>query len=259
MKRIFRFQIALKGASVLAIGLWLMGCGGKQAIKEQPPCEQRYTAAREQFDQKKFEKAKDIFQEILYRCSGTAQTPEILFYLGMSYYHIEKYDQAEYQFRDIVRDFHSNPLAEAAQFMIGRTLLAQTRSPDRDLGEAQKAIDELKAFLEEYPQGAYADSARFYILQGRDKMAQKEFQAGRLYSRMQEPKAASIYFREVIDTYCDTRWAVPARYELALSLSKEGRIPEALEVARDLKTEKTIPEDLRRKNDELIGRLEREQ
>ncbi len=258
MKRNSRIQFVLQGAAVLAVALCLGGCGGKKVIKEQPPCEQRYNAAMEKFDQKKFDDAKDIFQEILYRCSGTAQTPEILFHLGMSYYHIEKYDQAEYQFRDLIRDFHSSPLAEVAQFMIGRTLLAQTGSPDRDMGDAQKAIDELKAFLEEYPQGTYADSARFYILQGREKMAQKEFQAGRLYSRMQEPKAASIYFRAVIDTYCDTRWALPARYELAMSLSKEGRKSEALEAARELQAEK-IPDDLRKKNDELITRLEREQ
>lgn len=257
MKRVLPIQSVSKGLAVFAAALWFAGCGGKQVVKEQPPCEKRYSEAKENYDQKKYDKAKDVFQEILYRCSGTAQTPEILFYLGMSNYHLEKYDQAEYQFRDLVRDFHASPLVEAAQFMIGRTLLAQSGSADRDISGAQKAIDELKAFLDEYPQGAYADSARIYILQGREKLAQKEFQAGRLYARMQEPKAASIYFREVIDRYGDTRWAQPARYELALSLSKEGRKSEALEVARELQAEK-IPDDLRRKNDELIGRLERE-
>ncbi len=241
--------------AILSMILALSGCGGKQAIKEQPPCEQRYSAAKTKFDEHKYEQAKAILQEILYRCSGSATTPDILYYLGLSDYYLEKYDQAEYHFRDLVRDYHTHALAEPAQFMIGRTLLAQSRSPDRDQSEAQKALEEFQGFLEDHPTGTYADSARFYIVEARDKMAQKEFQAGKLYFRLQEYKAASIYFRTVLDDFSDTKWMQPACYELASSLFREGKKDEALEVARGLQSGK-IPDDLRRKTEQLIGRLE---
>lgn len=242
--------LALCGALAL-----LTGCGTK-TIKPETPCSGLFARAKEQYDREKYEKASESFQQILFRCTGSDQTVNIIYYLGMSEFNLKKYDQAEYRFRDIVRDYHSDSLAESAQFMVGRCLFALSRPPDRDQTETRDAIKEFQQLAEEFPQSPYADSARAYIQQCRDKMALKELINGTLYKKLQEYRAAIIYYRDMLKEYPDSRWVIPARFELAYALSMDNKPEEARDICENLLKE-PLSGDVKAKTENLLKRLKK--
>jgi outer membrane protein assembly factor BamD len=244
----------LIGSCFLLIGLW--GCGGKVQIKEEIPCAVQFDAAKAKYEAAKYEKAKDAFHQLLYKCSGSTETPRIIFYLGMTYFKLKSFDQAEFQFRDIIRDYRSDSLAEAAQFMVGKSLFFQSRSSDRDQTETRTALTEFQTCLDEFPGGALADSAKTYIKECRDKLAYKELSSGIIYQKMQEYKAAVIYFRNLLNEFPDSKWCSQAKYELAYSLFKNKQKAEALETCKDLLANQP-PEEIAIKADKLRQQIEK--
>ena len=71
--------------------LSIINCGGKKTIKEEVPCSVKLQKALEKYNKKDYSEAKEQLHEILYKCTGTNEIVEIIFYLGKSYYHLKKY------------------------------------------------------------------------------------------------------------------------------------------------------------------------
>lgn len=242
---------------ILIFTLLFAGCGGKSALKEKVDCKAKYIEATAKYEKEKYSDAKEILHDILYQCTGSKETVKIMYYLGMSYYHLKKYNQAEYQFRDIVRDFNADPLAETSQFMVGKSLWFQSRTPDRDQTETKDALVEFKNFLSDYPKSVYADSAADYVRKCRDKLANKEYLNGRLYVRMQEYSAAVIYFEDLLENYADTKWIFAAKHLMAFSYYKQNKKDKAKEICDELLAFKDIPDDVKEKTLKLIKKIEK--
>jgi outer membrane protein assembly factor BamD len=66
-------------------------------------------------------------------------------------------------------------------------------------------------FLEDFPQSELVQDAEQSITKLRIKLAEKDFEVGRLYLKLEEYESALIYFRSVLNNYYDTDFSDDAR------------------------------------------------
>jgi outer membrane protein assembly factor BamD len=66
-------------------------------------------------------------------------------------------------------------------------------------------------FLEDFPQSELVQVAENSIATLRIKLAEKDYEVGRLYLKLEEYESALIYFRSVLINYYDTDFADDAR------------------------------------------------
>ena len=75
-----------------------------------------------------------------------------------------------------------------------------------------QAIAEFKNFLELYPTDKNAPLAETKIKELRSKLALKEIKSAELYSTMDDYKAATLYYDNIVNEYFDTEYADDALY-----------------------------------------------
>ena len=119
---------------------------------------------------------------------------EVQFDLGKALYDLRRLDQARERFERAVAGTDTETGAKA-QFYVGETLLAA--------GDARQA---LRAYLRVVSPlwSAYKDWA-----------AAAQFEIGKCYLSLNQPAEARGAFQTVLEKYGDTKWAQPAREQLA--------------------------------------------
>jgi len=124
-----------------------------------------------------------------------------------------------------------------------------------DQTETERAITRYREFLGAHPDHPRAAEAIARIAALRDRLAEKRFKNGRLYTRLREFDAAERYLRGIIADYPESRWAADAALLLAETQVKRGRRAEALETLRGVPPGLARPET-QRKIDEQRRSLE---
>jgi outer membrane protein assembly factor BamD len=96
-----------------------------------------------------------------------------------------------------------------------------------------QAITEFKNFLELYPTDKNAPEAESMIKRLRGKLAMKELKSADLYSTMENYKAATLYYENVVNEYFDTEYADDALYGKIQMLVTRKKFEEAkIDIAR---------------------------
>jgi outer membrane protein assembly factor BamD len=192
--------------------------------KEATP-EALFGRAKEHFERRKYIDAMEGFKEVIYNHPGTRLAAEATFYLGECYFRTKDYQAAVDEYTRLLDDYPTSPFADDAQYMIANGYFRQSPHwalDQKETGDRAKAAT--GRFFERFPESPLAQDVR--QLQDRidEKLAHKEFEAGRVYYKMKNPKSARIYFNYVLEKYPETSWAQKARDFLA-RLDREQPAP----------------------------------
>jgi len=156
-------------------------------------------------------------KEFLPHHSGGRYTEEATLLLGKGLYEQDLYVDAEEQFRNLLHDFPGGDFAPQAMYHLGLAYLAQSRPPQQDQKETYEALVQFQSFVNRYPDDPLRPSAEKHILAIRNKLATKEYLAGKLYAKLGRRSAARFYFNKVLTEYSDTKIAPVAALGLAES------------------------------------------
>ena len=92
-----------------------------------------------------------------------------------------------------------------ATYRVGLSLFMEApKSVDRDQTSTEKAMDEFRAFVTQFPDSKYADDASKKIGECRDRLAAKELYVGAYYVKHKQWHAALGRLQSVVDKYPDT-------------------------------------------------------
>jgi outer membrane assembly lipoprotein YfiO len=186
--------------SALPVILGLSGCSKK--LTKEEGCQEKWDKVSPKFAKGKYIQSKDLLNEIVTSCPGSPFTEEAMFDLGEAHYHLEEWEEAESEFNSFLKDFPaSKRFGERARYRIAEVTAKQVDGPARDQTKTLEAITAWENFLDEYPEGPRSDSAQMEIDKLKSILAQKQMMIARLYSRMDEPQAAAIYYKEVLKEY----------------------------------------------------------
>jgi len=230
-----RARFALhRAAPFAALLLAVFGCGGAAALSERSGGTASYDTGKAAYDRHDWVQAQLDLKAYVEQYPGTDRTDDALYYLGLAYFQTKDYALASTQFDRLTRDFPQSTMQPDAMFYLARCDDLDSRPAPLDQTETQRAIDRYQQFPAAYPDHAHSGEAKQRMQALRDRLAEKRFRNGRLYTKLKQPQAAAIYLRELIDDFPESRWAGDAAVLLAEQLVKLGKREEAIEALRRL-------------------------
>lgn len=162
------------------------------------------------------DKAIEIFQAIVEDGPFSQQGELAQYKLGLAHLALGEYEQAVSAFQQLIERYPTSPLVDDARFQLTQASLKGTFKPEYDQAPADQAIEELGAFVKEYPTSDLAPQAveRLQVL--RERRAAHEFQVAQWYERRRQFTAALVYYQEIVAQYAGTSWAPQASARIAI-------------------------------------------
>ena len=196
-------MIKIKVMAFTLIVLLFCSCTNELNLKEVG-FEKSFESAKKKFNAEKYVESLNDFEVILLNYSGHAGIDSAQFFLAQSHYELEEYISASYEFEKLVDNFPQSKLSEEALFKAALSYSQLSPSRVLDQSESKKALTKFQIFLDKYKSGDYADKAREHNLKIREKLARKEYEAGLLYLKMEQPRAAKVYFKSIMEKFYDS-------------------------------------------------------
>lgn len=192
--------------AILLLSLFLpfAGCGtSRPGIEGLPGPEGDFSRAKRAYEGKNWIRAVELLNAFVDAHPGSNQLDEALLMLGISHQHTGESLLAIGDFERLIRDFPQSPLREQAEYERANSYLLDSPKPPFDPENTETALTLLHAYLNEYPEGAYAESARAGIDVCLEKLATKAFLNGETYVKLRRYGAAAIYFEKALQTKPD--------------------------------------------------------
>jgi outer membrane protein assembly factor BamD len=198
-------------------------------IKTDDP-EKAFKIAKAKFDDKDYLDAIDDFSFIKIKFPGTSVADKTQYYLGASYYYREEYILAAYEFENFLKNYPLSSLMPDTRYMLG--LCYYNLSPKYALDQeyTRYAIEELQLYVELYPEDKNTADAAAKLKELKDKLAYKLYRTGLLYMKMDDYRAAALYFKTVYEQYVDSDWADDAMLGQVDALINARKTDEAKKV-----------------------------
>jgi outer membrane protein assembly factor BamD len=186
------------------------GCKQEELIQRGDSLQVAYQKSMKLYETGHYQDATKAFQTVIKSGRGTDFARGAHYFLAQAYFKSEQYLLAANAYDTFLSLYPQSPKEKAATFK--EALSYYKLSPRYDISQdnTHKAIQKFKLFISRYPNSSRADQAGKYITKMRTKLAHKMFNAAQLYDRLNQYKAAVIYYSSTVDKYPDTHWAEQA-------------------------------------------------
>lgn len=230
-----RTRSARRATTALLALLFLSSCA---LFRKQEPLssEQAYARGMEAYNARKFGRAAVFLTRwVEANAAGDPRMPGALLALGRSHLNTREYLTAGSEFLRILTDYATSPEQVEARYGICQAYRGLSPKAPLDQQYTEVAITYCESFAGYYPDTPQADTAREWITEMREKLAEKSYLNGMFYFRRGAYDAAVIYFTEAADNYPQTRWAPAALLKVVEAYEKVGYREEAEEARARLR------------------------
>lgn len=226
------FGLALGALTALAT---LSACAGNKAKSDTQyvarDVSTLYNSAKYRLDRGQYKLAAALFDEVerQHPYSPWARRAQLM--SAFSYYMNRDYTEAISAAQRFLAIHPGNRDAAYAFYLIAISYYEQIADVTRDQKITQQARDSLGELIRRFPQSRYAADARLKLDLVNDHLAGKEMEIGRFYQRRGQWLAATIRFRNVVESYQTTTHAPEALERLVESYLALGITEEAKKAA----------------------------
>ena len=233
MRFLPKVQFLPKLFGLMLAGLLLSSCGQKSAGLQEAamaPDTNLFENGMKFLEKNQFIKARLSFQTLINTYPDSEHTPASFLAIADSYYHeggTTNLLQAEAQYKDFIIFYPTHEIADDAQMKIAAANVKLMRAPGRDSTYALKAERELKNFLRDYPESELAPTAREFLWEVQENLAQGIQQVGDFYFSRNSHLASESRYKGLLESYPDYSRLDQALFRLSQSLENLGRIEEA--------------------------------
>ncbi|SVD08184.1 uncharacterized protein METZ01_LOCUS361038 [marine metagenome] len=193
------------------LAAFLLVCCSKKNVHVEEDLSPRFDKAMGYFDRGKFPRARDEFDYIIMTDPGSKIANESQYYMAEALFQMEEYNEASISFDRYVRFSPDYTKIEKSRYRICECAILSSNAYQREQSQTHLALEQLQMFIEDFPASDLVSNAESSILELRIKLAQKDFEVGRMYLKLEEYESALIYFRSVLNNYYDTSFADDAR------------------------------------------------
>lgn len=247
--------------------LLLSSCSPYQkALKSEDPAV-KYPMAEKMYDNKKYQKAIRLFEQIAPSYRGKPQAEKMFYMYAQSYFKSKQFYLAGYQFESFSNAYPRSEKVEEAAFLSALCYSKLSPKFSLDQVDTYKSIDKMQRFIDNYPNSEYMPEANRVIKELREKLEKKAFEIAKQYNTIRDYKAALVVFDNFIIEHPGTPFKEDALYyklDSAFSLainSIDQKKVERLEIAKEAydRLVKTFPDTkYKNKADEVLAEIDRE-
>jgi outer membrane protein assembly factor BamD len=215
--------------------LLAVGCSW---LRPQPtpilPPEELYQLGESELEKKRYPEAREHFRKVVERHPNSSYAPRARFLLGETFYREAEFDKAVKEFEAFLAFYPRHQIADLVQFRLAMSYYDQFKPIEQEQAFAQKAHDQFKKLVKEYPESRYATDALAKIEVCRGRLAQKEVWVAAYYLNQGNPGGARQRLEKVIKDYPRAPVMPEALWLLADVNFSEGRDKEAVDLLRQV-------------------------
>jgi outer membrane protein assembly factor BamD len=178
-------------------------------------------------EEKSYKEAAKKFEEVDRQHPYSEWARKALIMSAYAYYAGRQYDEAIAAAKRYISLHPGSSEAPYAQYLIGSSYFDQIPDITRDQTRTERAMASLEEVTRKYPNSEYAQSARRKIEIGRDNLAAKEMEVGRVNQNKKNFIGAINRFKVVVTQYQTTRHVEEALMRLTECYMALGIIAEA--------------------------------
>ncbi len=217
----------MKATKLYILIFLFLGCAGTKNDRDIS-VKQAFEQGLNNLDNEKYLKAQADFKSVLVKGGGTDIADDAQYYLGVAYFRNKEYLLAIAEFEKLSRRMGYSPFVEDARFKICESYRIESPEYFHDQEYTQKAIERYQEFLDDYPNSKFNKEATQSIKTLRKKLAEKLYNTGLLYIKLEEYNSAKIFFQSIIDEYYDTDIVIFAHQGMVKSLARNREIEDAI-------------------------------
>ena len=225
-------SLFVRGLVLLSPLFLLAACGDSAQTLRTMTTEDRFRRGMEALEDEDYLEAQEAFNTIILQDPASDYADDAQFYLGETYFRDGDFKLAAFNYNRLRTSFPNSPFYKDAFFRSGEAYYYSSLSYDRDQRETKFAIDVFRAFGTYYAADSLATLARQRIGELQNKLAEKDYRTAELYRKMEEYRAALVYFEKVIENFPGTEFYQLATVGRIKALQELDRKNEALDVAR---------------------------
>ena len=185
----------------------------------------KYEAAMNYFNNKKYQRAAQLFESMAVLTNGTTRDDTVQYYWGLSNYRNKDYYTAESNFARFVQNFPMSPFASDAEFYRLDCLYRATYRWELDQNPTRSCMLAITEYMRDHPDDDVHMKACDAMMRNlQERLDRKDFEAGRQYYRMEDYPAARVKLRNVLKTNADNLYREEVLYYTAMSSYHYARL-----------------------------------
>ena len=191
---------------------------------------ERMEAAIKLFEKGDYVEAKTQFRILTLSHSGSLIADKAQFYLAECHFNMKEYILAASEYERLIKVYPNSEYTDDAKFKLGLSYYRLSPHYGLDQEYTRQAIMHLQEFLEDYPASDLKAQVEQYLLEARNKLAQKVFSSAEIYRKMKYYESALIYYDKLMEEFYDTPYAAYALFWTADCHRVMKRYDQALEM-----------------------------
>ncbi len=235
----------------------LISCTSKPVLTPLD-AEDEFARAKLYFENKKYDGAAQAFERIIFFYPSSEFVDDAQYWLGRSYFEKKDYDQAIIEFDYLIRNFKNSSFFEETYLYRAKAYILKAPNYTKDQTELVAALGLLDEYLTMFPNSSSTNEVKDLIRVGRDRLAKKEVENGKLYMKLNYSRAAFLYFDYVLETYPETEASSEAKYYKAKLYEKRGELDAALNLYKELLDTNNWKEKAEKRIKEIEKRIKKE-
>lgn len=198
------------------------------------PPEELYQIGENEMAKRRFAEARTAFTKIAERHPNSSYAARARFLVGETYYRESEFEKAVKEFETFMAFYPRHQIADLVQYRMAMAYYDQIKPIEQDQGLAQKALDQFKKLVKDYPDSRYATDGLAKIDICRGRLAQKEVWVANYYFTNGNAGAARQRVEAVLKEYPRSLVVPEALFLLAEANFREGKNVEATDTLRRL-------------------------
>ena len=179
--------------------------------------DQSYERALKFYENHQYLSAAGMFEELYPLSLGTPRADTILFLFAECYYKNKDYNMAAFHFRDYVKRYPNSDRTEDAFYYCISAIYNSSPDYSLDQSNTEYAIEEIKAFLQAYPNNSHIEECNLMLDNLRVKLARKDLEILKLYYNTDNYEACQIAAKNFFNDYSYSPLMPEAIYYLVLN------------------------------------------
>lgn len=214
----------MKVLKIIVIGLAMLslaGCKSQyEAVKEGHDVNAKYAMAFECFNNGKYTKAAELFENMSVLTNGTERDDTVLYYWALSNYRAQDYIMAETNFKTFLEKFPRSGFAESAHFLRTDCLYNATYRWELDQTPTYTAIAALHEYRRNYPGTVHAAACARMLEDLNERLDRKAYENAKIYYTMEDYKSARVALKNVLKDDADNIYREDILYYTAMASYK---------------------------------------
>ena len=202
MKKINLLILVLGLAAVFAAG-----CNSSKSAIDTDDPNKAFDMAKRNFDKGEYLDAIDDFSLIKVKFPGSAVSDKVQFYLAESYFMKKEYLLAAYEYETFQKNYPLSSFIPDSKYKLGLCYYHTSPKSSLDQEFTHYAISELTQFIDQYPENKNVADAESKLRDLKSKLAYRDYYIGENYMKVDNFRAAAIYFENVYENFIETEWA----------------------------------------------------